>query len=55
MTEPEKQEPKTDDAIMALIGNHIQDSLDALWDELTPDERKRCRESLLREYIEANW
>ena len=46
---------KTDDELWRLIEKYLKEGLEELWDELTPEERRRVFPNLILEVVEANY
>jgi hypothetical protein len=45
----------SDDEMMEIIENKLQDPLGDLWDCLSPEERKEVFSRLIIEYLGDNW
>ena len=45
----------SEDEILELIEEKLEDALGDLWDVLTPEERKEAFSRLIIEYLGVNW
>lgn len=46
---------RTDDELFEMMEKYAKDSLNRLWDELTPEERRRVFPGLLNEWVEVTF
>ena len=46
---------KTDDELWKITEDTLSGKLDALWDKLTPEERRKVFPQIIYEVVEANY